>query len=114
MDEVLFTLDPKADKREKKMASDAHFDPDFLKKISGYKRVTAIILYYLPDHPTIITPNPILWQTDDLPPSFPVLNQFVERWEAGVEARLHSIRIAITGIISPTELKYHKGEFTLQ
>ena len=32
----------------------------------------------------------------------------------GEDGKLHSVRVAATGIVVPTELKYAKGEFTLQ
>jgi uncharacterized protein Usg len=43
-----------------------------------------------------------------------VLNKFLKFWETTLEGRLHSVRVAATGIVAPTELKYSRGEFTLQ
>ena len=80
--------------------------------LKGYRLTTAEILYQLPDHPALL--QTYLWQEYDLVPRFPVLNKFLRFWETKLEGRLHSVRVAATGIVAPTELKYYGGEFTLQ
>ena len=80
--------------------------------LKGYRLTTAEILYHRPDHPVLL--QTYLWQEYDLIPKFPVLNKFLRFWQSELEGRLHSVRIAATGIIVPTELKYTRGEFTLQ
>lgn len=78
----------------------------------GYRLTTAEILYRRPDHPALL--QTYLWQEYDLLPRFPVLNKFLQFWEAELDGKLHSVRVAATGIIAPTELKYYAGQFTLQ
>ena len=78
----------------------------------GYRLTTAEILYHRPDHPAVL--QAYLWQEYDLVPRFPVLNKFLKFWEHNLDGKLHSVRVATTGIIAPADLKYARGEFTLQ
>jgi uncharacterized protein Usg len=80
-------------------------------KLRGYRLTTAEILYHMPDHPGVL--QSYLWQDLDLVPGFPVLNKFLRFWEAGIEGRLHSVRVAARGIISDAKLKMAGSEFTL-
>ena len=85
---------------------------NFAKSLKGYRLTTAEILYHRPDHPSFL--QAYVWQEYDLSPRFPVLNAFLRFWQETLEGRLHSVRVAATGIIMPTEMKYYRGEFTLQ
>jgi len=80
--------------------------------LRGYRLTTAEILYHRPDHPVLL--QTFVWQEYDLVPRFPVLNRFLKFWEANLDGKLHSVRVAATGIIAPADLKYARGEFTLQ
>jgi uncharacterized protein Usg len=80
--------------------------------LKGYRLTTAEILYHRPDHPVLL--QTFVWQEYDLIPKFPVLNKFLRFWQNELEGRLHSVRIAATGIVTPVDLKYVRGEFTLQ
>jgi uncharacterized protein Usg len=82
------------------------------KMLHGYRLTTAEILYHRPDHPTLL--QSYIWQEYDLLPRFPVLNKFLQFWETQLDGKLHSVRVATTGIVTPAELKYSRGEFTLQ
>jgi uncharacterized protein Usg len=79
--------------------------------LKGYRLTTAEILYRRPDHPALI--QSYVWQEYDLSPKFPVLNTFLRFWESKLDGKLHSVWVAATGIIQPTELKYYGGEFKL-
>lgn len=79
--------------------------------LRGYRLTTAEILYHMPDHPSFL--QSYLWQEFDLAPKFPVLNKFLAFWEQNLEGKLHSVRVAARGLISPAELKYASGEFRL-
>jgi len=81
------------------------------KSLHGYRLTTAEILYHMPDHPSVL--QSFIWQELDLAPGFPVLNKFLRFWEARIEARLHSVRVAARGLICDAELKMAAGEFTL-
>ena len=82
------------------------------KLLHGYRLTTAEILYHRPDHPSLL--QTFVWQEYDLAPRFPVLNRFLKFWEGNLDGKLHSVRVAATGIIAPADLKYARGEFTLQ
>ncbi len=72
----------------------------------------AEILYHRPDCPVLL--QSYIWQEYDLVPRFPILNKFLHFWQSTLDGKLHSVWVAATGIIPPTELKYVRGEFTLQ
>ena len=80
-------------------------------KLLGYRLTTAEILYHMPDHPDLL--QSFIWQELDLAPGFPVLNKFLHFWETSIEGKLHSVRVAARGLISPAELRLADGEFRL-
>ena len=80
--------------------------------LKGYRLTTAEILYHRPDCPALL--QSYLWQEYDIAPRFPALNKFLHFWETRLDGRLHSVRVAVRGVIAPSELKYYRGEFTLQ
>jgi uncharacterized protein Usg len=80
-------------------------------QLRGYRLTTAEILYHMPDHPKVL--QSFLWQELDLAPKFPVLNKFLRFWEDNIEGKLHSVRVAARGLISPAEMKNVGAEFTL-
>ena len=84
---------------------------EFELRMRGYRLMTAEILYRMPDHPELL--QAFLWQEFDLAPRFPVLNKFLHFWEENIEGRLHTVRVAARGLITPTELTMAAGEFTL-
>ena len=55
------------------------------RRMEGYGITTAKIHYFLPDNPTIISPNPLLWQFDDLWPEFPRLNGYLKWWPQEIQ-----------------------------
>ncbi len=77
----------------------------------GYRLTTAEILYHMPDHPKLL--QSFIWQELDLAPRFPILNHFLTFWQGNLDGKLHSVRVAVTGIIGARELKYADTEFTL-
>ena len=78
-------------------------------QLQGYRLTTAEILYRLPDHPAVL--QTFIWQELDIAPKYPVLTKFLDFWQTSIEGRLHSVRVAARGLISPTELKYYGSEF---
>ena len=74
------------------------------KQLAGYRLTTAEILYHMPDHPSLL--QSFVWQKLDLAPKYPVLTKFLDFWEAELDGKIHSVRLAQKGIISPTELRY--------
>jgi uncharacterized protein Usg len=77
-------------------------DRSFVRQLKGYRLATAEILYHLPDHPGLL--QSYVWQDYDIAPAFPVLRRFLEFWTREIEGRLHSVRLASRGVISPAEL----------
>ncbi len=73
-------------------------------QLDGYRLTTAEILYHLPDHPALL--QTFIWQELDIAPRFPVLRKFLDFWERQIEGRLHSVRVATVGVISPGEWRY--------
>jgi uncharacterized protein Usg len=77
---------------------------DFVKQMQGYRLTTAEILYHMPDHPNLL--QTFIWQEMDLAPRFPVLCRFLDFWSHKLDGKLHSVRVACTGIITPTEFRF--------
>ena len=79
--------------------------------VRGYQLTTAEILYHMPDYPKLL--QTFVWQELDLAPKFPILHRFLDFWDKNLDGKLHSVRVASTGIIGARELKYADIEFTL-
>ena len=84
---------------------------EFESRLRGASLLTADILYYRPDHPQLL--QSFLWQTLDTAPRFPRLALFLDHWRREIEAMIHSIRIAHSGLVGPTEVRMVDGEFRL-
>lgn len=84
---------------------------EFRLQMKGYGLTTAEIHYRMPDHPGLL--QTYLWQEYDLAPKFPELRRFLEFWERELEGALHSVRVAHTGLIKPSEWRA-PGFYTTQ
>jgi uncharacterized protein Usg len=73
------------------------------KQLEGYRLTTAEILYHMPDHPGLL--QTYVWQELDLAPRFPILRRFLAFWQRELDGKLHSVRVASTGLIRPTGLR---------
>ena len=73
-------------------------------QLQGYRLTTAEILYHMPDHPGLL--QSFVWQQLDIAPCFPVLCRFLAFWEREIEGRLHSVRVASIGLVSPAEWRH--------
>ena len=80
--------------------------------LNGSRLTTAEILYCRPDHPSLL--QTYVWQEYDLCPKFPKLNGFLRFWQSELDGKLHSVWVAASGIVAPSEMKYYRGEFRLQ
>jgi len=69
------------------------------KQLEGYRLTTAEILYHLPDHPAVL--QSYIWQELDIAPAFPVLHKFLDFWSREIDGKLHSVRVASVGLVSP-------------
>ena len=74
------------------------------RQLQGYRLTTAEILYHMPDHPAVL--QSFVWQQLDIAPAYPMLNKFLDFWTREIEGRLHSVRVANVGIISPGEWRH--------
>jgi len=84
---------------------------DFEKQVKGYGLTTAEILYRRPDHPWLL--QTYVWQNYDLCPDFPELNQFLSFWRNSIEGALHTVTVAHSRLIKPSEIKAVDGVFRL-
>jgi uncharacterized protein Usg len=86
------------------MQTHAKTDTRLQLQLRGYRLTTAEILYHLPDHPAVL--QSFVWQDLDIAPDYPVLHRFLGFWHRSIEARLHSVRVAAIGLISPGEWRH--------
>ena len=80
---------------------------DFVRQFEGYGLTTVEIHYFMPDHPSLL--QMFLSQQYDLAPRFPGLNRFLDYWRREIEAVLHSVRVAHSQLIGPTEWRAVDG-----
>jgi uncharacterized protein Usg len=81
------------------------------KKLSGFVLTTAEILYHLPDYPELL--QTYIWQEYDQAPSYPTLKKFLDFWEAKLDGRLHSVRVASNKLIYPNEFRFADAEYQI-
>lgn len=80
-----------------------HSDEDFTLMMRGYSLVTLSVLYYMPDHRSII--NEFLWQTMDLRPKYPRIERFLDYWRREIEAPICEVRISDDPLMKPNQYK---------
>ncbi len=80
-------------------------------QLKDYRLTTAEIIYRLPDHPELL--QTYVWQQLDIAPLFPELTKFLQFWKREIEGKLHSIRIATGGSISPPSVRHASHMLTL-
>lgn len=78
-------------------------DQDFERRMQGWRLTTAEVVYYLPDHPSLL--QSFVWQTLDLAPKYPRIEQFLAFWRREIEAVIHSVRIASGVTLAPAILQ---------
>jgi uncharacterized protein Usg len=84
---------------------------EFRLLMAGYGLTTAEIHYRLPDHPSLL--QLFVWQDYDLAPDFPTLKGFLGFWQRELEGALHSVRVAHSGLIKPSEWRAVDGIISL-
>ena len=72
---------------------------DFERALDGYSLATAEILYWMPDHPSLL--QSFVWQHYDIAPDYPELRKFLDHWRNNIEATLHSVRVACGAPLGP-------------
>ena len=78
-------------------------DGDFAKQLDGWRLTTAEVLYFMPDHPTLL--QSFTWQTLDLAPRYPRLRAFLDHWRREIEAVIHSVQLASGEQLGPAQLR---------
>ncbi len=81
------------------------------RQLRDYRLTTALILYHLPDHPSLL--QEYIWQELDLAPRFPELRKFLNFWERELEGRLHEVRVVSAALIKPAEFRMNATLLTL-
>ena len=76
-------------------------------QLKDYRLTTAKILYHMPDHPHLL--QEFVWQELDLAPRFPVLGKFLKFWERNLDGKLHSVIVAHSPVITPSEFRAVNG-----
>lgn len=84
-------------------------DSDFSAKLRGETLLTAEILYYMPDHRSIL--QSFMFQSLDAAPGFPRLAAFLDHWRREVQAVIHSIKIVHSQWIGPSDFTHADAEF---
>lgn len=79
--------------------------------IKSYRLTTAEILYHLPDYPSLL--QTFLWQEYDLAPKFPGLTKFLDFWEANLDGKLHSVKMAAQELVTENEMRYAAAQLHL-
>ena len=68
-------------------------------RLKGWRLTTAEVLYYLPDHPSLL--QSFIWQTLDLAPGYPRIHRFLDFWRREVDAVIHSVQLATGETLAP-------------
>lgn len=88
-----------------------HSTPDLLLELHGFRLTTAEILYCLPDYPELL--QTFIWQNLDLSPDFPRLHAFLNYWQANIEGKLYSVKVAQAEVIHRATPRFAREEFHL-
>ena len=81
---------------------DDRFD-DFGSQLRGKRLTTAEVLYYFPDHPSLL--QSFMWQTLDIAPEYPRVHQFLEFWRREIDAVIHSVNVCAVGEVRPARVR---------
>ena len=76
---------------------------EFALRLQGWRLATAEVLYYLPDHPSLL--QSFIWQTLDLAPSYPRIHRFLDYWRREIDAVIHSVQLATGETLAPAKLQ---------
>lgn len=80
-------------------------------QLQGQRLTTAEVLYYLPDHPSLL--QSFVWQTMDLAPRYPRIARFLDYWRREIDAAIHSIRVGQADRVRAAEWKSADAFFRL-
>ncbi|WP_158916283.1 Usg family protein [Caulobacter sp. S45] len=77
---------------------------DFETQLRGGRLTTAEVLYYMPDHPSLL--QRFMWQTLDVAPEFPRVHRFLDFWRREIDAVIHSVNVSAVGIVAPARVQF--------
>ena len=72
-------------------------------RLRGWRLATAEVLYYLPDHPSLL--QSFIWQTLDLAPTYPRTHHFLNFWRREIDAVIHSVQLATGETLAPAKFQ---------
>ena len=72
-------------------------------RLQGWRLTTAEVLYYLPDHPSLL--QSFMWQTLDLAPAYPRIHRFLNFWKREIDAVIHSVQLATGETLAPAKMQ---------
>ena len=72
-------------------------------RLRGWRLATAEVLYYLPDHPSLL--QSFIWQTLDLAPDYPRIHRFLNFWRREIDAVIHSVQLATGETLAPAKVQ---------
>lgn len=78
-------------------------DDEFALRLQGWRLATAQVLYYIPDHPSLI--QSFTWQTLDLAPEYPRIHKFLDFWRREIDAVIHSVQLASGETLAPAKIR---------
>lgn len=76
---------------------------DFALQLNGWRLATAEVLYYIPDHPTLL--QSFVWQTLDLAPKYPRIHRFLDFWRREIDAVIHSVQLTSGETLAPARIR---------
>lgn len=76
----------------------------FEEVLRGYRLTTAVILYKMPDHPSLV--QEFIWQQHDIAPTYPRLTRFLDFWKINIEGQLVHVRVAVSDLINPNDFRF--------
>ena len=76
---------------------------EFALRLKGWRLATAEVLYYMPDHPTLL--QSFIWQTLDLAPSYPRIHKFLDFWRTEIQAVIHSVNLVSGEQLAPAKIR---------
>jgi uncharacterized protein Usg len=78
-------------------------DNEFSLRLQGWRLATAEVLYYMPDHPSVL--QSFVWQTLDLAPQYPRIHKFLDFWRREIDAVIHSVQLASGETLAPARVQ---------
>ena len=75
-------------------------------QLGGKLLTTAEVLYYIPDHPSLL--QSFMWQTLDEAPEFPRVRSFLDFWRREIEAVIHSVQVSASGLVTPARVDFQE------